>query len=345
MSYENKKILFILKQKYSYGTEITAHGLYNACSFVARKLSEYGVISQVIQVDSQNAISDQIETYNPNYCIIEAIWVSPEKLSELSEMYPNVTFIVRLHSMTPFLAVEADAFAWIAGYVSISRAKSNVSLSCNSQGMCRDIQNIHGHCPAHIPNIYYPNPNVAPDPNYGKRNNDGNLHIGCFGALRILKNHTQQALWAIEFANKNKKRLYFHINVPEADQLDESPILSNLRSIFDEGKHTLVEHDWYTHDQFLELVKTMDLGMQISFTETFNIVAADFVYCNIPIVVSKDISFVNNLCRVDIDDRKDVMSAMWWADKGRRAGVHKINNLLLNFRNKNATEEWLRFIS
>jgi hypothetical protein len=345
MGYENKKILFILKQKYSYGTEITAHGLYNACNFVSRKLSEYGVVSQVVQVDSQNAIADQIESYNPNYCMIEAIWVSPEKLTELSEMYPNVNFIVRLHSMTPFLAVEADAFSWIAGYVSISRAKSNVFLSCNSHGMCRDIENIHGHYPIHIPNIYYPNPNVAPDSNYGKKNNDGNLHVGCFGALRILKNHTQQALWAIEFANKNKKKLHFHINVPEAEQLDGSPILNNLRSIFDGGRHTLVEHDWYTHEQFLQLVKTMDLGMQISFTETFNIVAADFVHCNIPIVVSKDINFVNKFCRVDINDRKDVMSAMWWADKGRKIYMHRLNNLLLGSLNNFATEAWLKVIS
>ena len=142
-----------------------------------------------------------------------------------------------------------------------------------------------------------------------------------------------------------KKKLYFHINVPEAEQLDGSPILSNLRSIFDGGRHTLVEHDWYTHEQFLQLVKTMDLGMQISFTETFNIVAADFVHCNIPIVVSKDITFVNKFCRVDINDRKDVMSAMWWADKGRRAGIHKFNNLLLRLRNESATESWLRIIS
>lgn len=299
----------------------------------------------MVQVDSENAISDYIENYRPNYCFIEAIWVSPEKINELTSLYPNVIFIIRIHSMTPFLAVEGNAFAWIYSYSNMAKIKNNFSIACNSRNMCEDIFSSYGYYPAYMPNIYYPNVNVSPDQFYGRQDRDKNLHIGCFGALRILKNHTQQAIWAIEFANKNKKKLYFHINVPEYEQLEGSPILNNLRSIFSGGNHILVEHDWYSHEQFLELVKTMDFGMQISFTETFNIVAADFVHCNIPIVTSKDIPFINRFHKVDLNDKSDVMWAMWWAHKGRLARVHKLNNLLLESHNEKATEIWLRVIS
>jgi|LauGreDrversion4_2_1035121.scaffolds.fasta_scaffold00842_20 hypothetical protein len=345
MSYINKKILFVLKEKYSYGTEIAAHGLYNACDFVKRKLVDYSVTSNIVQVDSENAISTHIENYQPNFCFIEAIWVSPEKINELTLAYPHVVFIIRLHSLTPFLAVEGNAFAWIYAYSSMAKTKNNLSIACNSRNMCEDINSVYNYYPAHIPNIYYPNINVDPDSSYGKRDRDRNLNIGCFGALRILKNHTQQAVWAVEFANKNKKHLYFHINVPEYEQLEGSPILNNLRAIFNGSIHTLVEHTWYGHEQFLELVKTMDFGMQISFTETFNIVAADFVHCNIPIVTSKDIPFINRLHKVDLNDKSDVMWAMWWANRGRLARVHKLNNLLLESHNERATEIWLRVIS
>jgi hypothetical protein len=56
-----------------------------------------------------------------------------------------------------------------------------------------------------------------------------------------------------------------------------------------------MEYDWLSHDEFIDLVQRMDLGMQVSFTETFNIVTADFVNNNIPVVVSKEVSWVNPL--------------------------------------------------
>ena len=104
--------------------------------------------------------------------------------------------------------------------------------------------------------------------------------------LRLLKNHCQQAFWAIQFANKINKKLHFHVNVSEHETNQTSPVLKNLKAIFKDTNHKLIEHTWMPHEDFIELVKKMDFGMQLSFTETFNIVAADFVGSNVPIIVS-----------------------------------------------------------
>jgi len=129
--------------------------------------------------------------------------------------------------------------------------------------------------------------------------NKNTISIGCFGALRPLKNHLQQAIWAMMFADKIGKHLEFHINRSEFEKDESSPVLKNLHSLFSSTPHTLVEHPWVEHDEFLKLVKTMDLGLQMSFTETFNIVTADFVYCGVPIVVSDEIDWMNFLYKAN----------------------------------------------
>jgi hypothetical protein len=42
----------------------------------------------------------------------------------------------------------------------------------------------------------------------------------------------------------------------------------------------------------------MDVGMQVSFSESFNIVTADFVSMNVPIVASDDIAWMPFFLRV-----------------------------------------------
>ena len=44
------------------------------------------------------------------------------------------------------------------------------------------------------------------------------------------------------------------------------------------------------HESFIELVKSMDMCLQVSFTETFNIVTADAVANSVPVVVSSEMT-------------------------------------------------------
>jgi hypothetical protein len=81
----------------------------------------------------------------------------------------------------------------------------------------------------------------------------------------------------------------------------------------------------------------MDLGMQISFTETFNIVAADFVYCEVPVVVSEEIDFVDEDFRVFPSDPTWVLAAMETAYFDKSTGHSK---QLLDEHNKSALKTW-----
>jgi len=174
--------------------------------------------------------------------------------------------------------------------------------------------------------------------------NKNTISIGCFGALRPLKNHLQQAIWAMMFADKIGKHLEFHINRSEFEKDESSPVLKNLHSLFSSTPHTLVEHPWVEHDEFLKLVKTMDLGLQMSFTETFNIVTADFVYCGVPIVVSDEIDWMNFLYKANPSNRYDVLFKMFIAYYGKKINLHNLNRRGLIKYNKRSINSWFDYI-
>jgi glycosyltransferase involved in cell wall biosynthesis len=121
--------------------------------------------------------------------------------------------------------------------------------------------------------------------------------IGCYGAIRPLKNQLIQAVAAIKFADDTGKKLKFHVNGSDVDS-DGQPILQNLRALFAGTRHELIEDKWMTHKEFLESLKVIDIGMQVSFTETFCIVAADLVSSSVPTVVSHEVVWASNTAKV-----------------------------------------------
>lgn len=116
--------------------------------------------------------------------------------------------------------------------------------------------------------------------------------IGCFGAIRPFKNHLTQAFAAIKSVRQMNGYLKFYVNAGRCEQKGE-PVLKNLRSLFAATPNAeLVELPWLSHHEFRELLKIMDLSMSVSFTETFNIVTADAVLENVPVVVSPEVSWL-----------------------------------------------------
>jgi hypothetical protein len=148
----------------------------------------------------------------------------------------------------------------------------------------------------YLPNIYY-RIQEANDCTVSKEH----INIGCFGAIRPFKNQLAQAVAAINYGNSNGKEIHFHINASRIEQSGES-VLKNLRHLFQYTPHRLVEHKWMSHDEFLIIVQLMDLGMQVSFSESFNIVTADFVSSKVPIIVSEDITWMPSSLKVNPND-------------------------------------------
>src|SRR5690606_7286625 len=83
--------------------------------------------------------------------------------------------------------------------------------------------------------------------------------------------------------------------------------LKNIRALFAGTRHNLVELGWLDRNDFLEVVSKMDISMQVSYTESFNIVAADSVYFDVPVIASKDISWIK-INRADPNNVDSIVS-------------------------------------
>jgi len=346
------KALFILKRRHDYSTDLpnftnytVATGMYNSAKFVSDMLVENKIHSDIAVVIDNNCIDKEVHQHKATHVFIEGIWVIPEKFDILKKLHPNVDWIVRCHSELPFLAQEGMAIKWILECV-----KKGIKVACNSPRACKEIRELVVAKLSVKPSVaeglipllmnYYPVTKHVPD----------NLHfpqtyvnISCFGAIRPLKNHLMQAVAAINFAEKRNLRLRFHINSGRIES-NGNNALKNVKELFSHiTKHRLVEHEWAEHDKFKQLVSSMDMCMQVSLSETFNIVTADAVSLGVPVVVSDEISWINPPY-ANPNSASSIVEVMEYVWKNKKKVV-KVNHSSLKNYSTLSEQCWVSYIN
>jgi len=289
------KILFILKRREDFNASVhnklgLSTGLFNSASFMNHMLNNLGIESDLKVAIDNNCIDKLVSDYNPTHVIIEALWVVPQKFVILQKLHPNVIWIIRLHSEMPFLAGEGSALDWIGDYSNFK----NIIIGINAPRMLHEIsvflktRNNWSNEQVSKKLLYLPN--YYPQ-DYKTKVLDKNkeyIDISCFGAIRPLKNHILQAFAAIDFANQIGKKLRFHINAGRVEMKGDA-VMNNLYRLFEQisdSNHQLIGHQWRPREEFLDLCSGMDIGLQVSFSETFNIVSADLLSQGIPLVTT-----------------------------------------------------------
>jgi hypothetical protein len=335
-----KKVLFILKKRQSShtGYASVSSGLLNSARFVSDMLNKNGIESNLVEVQDNNGIDREVSNYRPTHVIIEALWVVPSKFEVLTKLHPNVKWIIRLHSDISFLANEGIAIEWIYEYLKYD----NVKISANDWETNFNFELLTDKQFVYLPN-YYPvgffNTN-KPKPITKKV-----LNVGCFGAIRPLKNQLIQAVAAIDYADTYGKKLNFHINTQRIEGKGE-PVLKNLRELFKNNpRHKLIEHGWLKHNEFIDLVQRMDIGLQVSFSETFNIVSADFVNNNIPVVTSNEVDWVNPVYYANPSKVESIVSRMKRALFSSMFKLNFLNKLSLWFYSLKSEKIWTKYFS
>lgn len=325
------KILFILKERLTSGGQSGggfSSGLFNSIRFVAEMLKDYPNSEvKYVEVVDNNSIDREVSLFKPNIVFIEALWVVPEKFEVLHRLHPKVKWVIRLHSDTPFLANEGSAIDWLFKY---TRHK-NVFIAANSMYAVEALSGMLEEEVGYLPN-YYPIKSSFRD----------TLHIGCFGAVRPMKNQLTQAIAAVKYADETGRRLYFHINASRIERGENA--LKNIRSLFEHTKHILIEHTWMNHDDFIKVVRRMDIGMQVSLSETYNIVAADFVSQNVPMVVSQEITFIHPDCQVENPkDIAEIVEKLYVAENWND-DIVDTNRCLLYEDSQEAKRTWFCYL-
>jgi hypothetical protein len=334
-----QKVLFIASDRVKDSYGITS-GLYNSASFVVSFLKEQGIEAKMVSIPDSNHIDKVVTEYNPTIVIIEALWVPPQKFEELFRFtrHSNRRWIVRIHSKAPFLSMEGLATKWIGEYTLINNGK--IELAPNTKELTDQLSLVFpfGNF-IYLPNIYL----FKKIDDIKKIKDKEFVDVGCFGAIRPLKNIYQQALVAIEYAESIGKKLKFHINSSRLEQQGNN-VLKNLIALFSFSPHELVQHGWYTHNEFLNVLGQMDICMQVSLSESFNIVTADAVSVNKPIVVSKDIDWMPFYSKATPTSHIDIYNKLMIAHYFPSIFAF-IQKIYLKKYNKKAKNIWLKTIN
>lgn len=326
------KLLFILKKQAGYGqySYSQTSGLYNSAKFVVDMLNGSGVHAKLVEVVDNNSIDREVHLYKPDVVIIEALWVVPEKFDILKKLHPQVEWIVRLHSDLPFLATEGIAIQWIFGYL-----ERGIEVAPNSPKLARELQSITGD----YENILFL-PNYYPVENHARHREGWGLQVGCFGAVRPLKNQLTQAVAAIEYADSQLLTLFFHVNGGRCEQ-GGGGVLKNLRALFANTRHVLVEHPWMKRPDFLRVLSGMDFALADSFSETFCITAADAVSVGVPLICSSEVPWASGLSVVPTTDVQAIVRKMDFLATPVRHLVNALNRKNLKAYSRRSKAIWL----
>ena len=346
-------VLFILKRREDF--DPVKHnpvglstGLYNSATFMKDMLVEGGVDARLEVAIDNNCIDRLVTKHRPTHVIIEALWVVPSKFVILSKLHPTVKWIIRLHSELPFLAGEGMALNWIGDY----SAFPNIILGVNAPRMMDEVRTylqIKNQCSTEMINkkvIYLPN--YYPQEYKSKQYmiNKEYVDIGCFGAVRPLKNHMLQAVAAIKFADSLGKKLNFHINGGRIEMKGE-PVINNLRDMFlhlYERGHRLITHEWTPREQFLEICASMDIGLQVSFSETFNIVGADMISQGVPLVASIEIPWICEIYTARAQYSDEIYKALILTNSWPKENVLANQQKLTEYTNQ-TRGIWLKYFT
>jgi hypothetical protein len=100
------------------------------------------------------------------------------------------------------------------------------------------------------------------------------------------------------------------------------------------------------HNKFLELLSEMDIGMQVTFTETFNIVSADMVVRRLPVVVSNEVIWAHRWCKAECTDSEDIVEKLLRITDWRFSALTRYFNLQgLKGYSSLSRKIWLDYLS
>jgi len=358
------RVLFVLKYResglpgawnYSEGSAPLSSGLSVSVDQVVTALSKAGIEATVVHVADNNQIHREVVAYKATHVVVEGFWVVPPKFDELKAQRDcqGVKWIVRCHSNTEFLAHEGMIFGWALEYL-----KKGVTVAFNSPKAAKTMQSLAAENEAMVGNVVYlPNYynfDYSPSPlkdffsHFSGRSVAlkvaGDLNIGCFGAIRPLKNHMNQAIAATLMAKRLGLKLKFHVNSSRVEN-QADPLLRALKALFvQQPQNELIEVPWMDHDQFLVYTQGMDMVTQVSMSETFNIVCADAVASGVPII-GANIPWLGEKYQARPDEVQNIQAVMYrtWLRSGNQVVQQEQRRGLANYV-KASLDEWLRFL-
>ncbi len=264
----------------------------------AKVLIAHGIPVIVQAVNSTKDIANLIDKHpDVTHVVVSAPWIKVTDLTLLICQYCNVQFAVNCHSNVGFLQADTAGVQLIRQYIDTEQGNLNFRVSANSTKGTRWLREAYQAPCLYLPNLYYLDYSRAHSRPVW---NGGILRIGAFGATRPLKNLMSAAGAALVIKNSLKAETEFWLSSGRPD--GGAGVVQSIQAMLQgvPGMR-LMFNQWASWPQFRDTVREMHLLLNVSYTESFNMVTADGVAEGVPSVVSDAIDWApeNWVARTD----------------------------------------------
>ena len=265
-------------------------GLGITASNIAEVLSDNHLPCIALPVANGEALWAAIRGRNDiTHVAICAPFFDTEFLERMVRAFPYIKFTCTYHSNYGFLQVDYWAVKCLVKQLALQNKVRNFRISGNCLEFVTSTELAKATPIVYLPNLYYLRGQVKRA--RGTWSN-GDLHLGIFGATRVLKNVlTGVAAGFIVGRSVASQHTFIHTSSGRVEHGDG--VMETVRKYFEGERHfELVEEPWSPWPDFQIRVRQMDLLLQPSYSESFNNVTADGVCEGVPSVVGFPISWV-----------------------------------------------------
>jgi hypothetical protein len=269
------------------------------------------------------------------HVVLCAPYLDAAFLGKLVNAFPMVQFALVYHSNLGFLAVDQFAARSLTEFMEIERRSRNFRVAANSAELAQAITGSTGRDFLYLPNVYHL-PAVTRRLK-GQWKPPMPLHVGLFGAARVLKNWLTAAAAVMILQREIGCLVHLHLNSgrDEGAEGARTGLMALLK--LNLGVQ-VVDVPWLSADDFRRYLYGMDLLLQPSFTESFNNVTADGCSCGVPSVVSDSIAWAPDEWKAKADSATDIASVALRVLRDRNAGSK--GQKALDEHNRQAMNEW-----
>ncbi len=309
------------------------------CLHTAKCLRQINIHVDIVPIWTAQDLTNTIRTHpTVTHIVIEAPFISARDLLIIMNANPGIAFTCRTHSQIGFLQVEAGAIQLIRDYLRLQDENLNFSMSVNSHRFGIFLQEVYNSRALLLPNLYYLD--IVHHRTWQPPSKL--IRIGSFGAIRLQKNHPSAAAAALIMTHLHRRDLEFSISVNR--EAHGKGVVQALRNMFDQVPHaTLVEVPWAPWSDFRRIISNMDLHIQASVSESFNITSADAVAEGVPAIGGESIDWLPRNCIVSVDNVNDIATKAWEILNSPTANEHALASL--KYYNHNSLNKWIAWRS
>jgi glycosyltransferase involved in cell wall biosynthesis len=236
------------------------------------------------------------------HVVISAPWIPTAQLAAIVRQYSSTEFIVVSHSNIGFLQADPTAIDVLRSGSELEQAAPNFHIGANSDKLATWWRATYGTRMLLLPNMY-PFDSVRHKPRW----TGGTLRIGCFCAIRPQKNVLTAAAAALEVGVRLRVTdLEFWISSGRSEGGGNTITNAMHQMYVNMPRAKVIASGWSSWPQFLSTVGSMDIMLQPSYTESFNMVTADGISRGVPSVVGDSINWAPSNWIAQTDAASDI---------------------------------------